>query len=182
MKDAQVDVKSFEQTMRWNINMNLTSARNPAIEPFLEHFVMNGGLKKLIPMLILGYDNIVLDACKCLPVIFEHYCAHDYIKKNPSDLLTIWGKLEDSSSTAIKSQILKTLTNMCSNMKAGSFVMINQAATRYATQIGKPAYVGLVKCLTARNQITWSDTLCFINSMLVRCPSEKKRAQIMARF
>jgi hypothetical protein len=89
--------------MRWNVNMNLTSAKNSSIEPFLEHFVNFGGLKKLIPMLILSYDNIVLDACKCLPVIFDYFFAHDYMKKNPSDLLTIWGKLEDTSSTAIKS-------------------------------------------------------------------------------
>jgi len=46
----------------------------------------------------------------------------------------------------------------------------------------KPAYTGLIRCLSVNFKPCWTEALIFLNSMLVRCPSEKHRSQLMARL
>jgi hypothetical protein len=79
-KSITPDLKMIETVMRWNVQMNINSAKNNDLNVFMEAFVKYDGIKLLASLLILNYDTIVMETSKCLPVIFEYTKAHDYIK------------------------------------------------------------------------------------------------------
>lgn len=61
-------------------------------------------------------------------------------------------------------------------MKSGSFDLITKAAIKYSRQIGTQPFNGLIKNLGTKNKDKWSESLCMINFMLVKAPTDKKRA------
>jgi len=67
-------------------------------------------------------------------------------------------------------------------MRSASFSMINKCAKKYASQCNRSPYMGLIRALTGDAQENWTEALIFLNCLIVRCPSNKRRAQFLARL
>jgi hypothetical protein len=82
----------------------------------------------------------------------------------------------------MKTQAIKCLISLLQYMKNQSFSMIDKTAKKYARMASKSCYLGIVQCLNEKQKETWTDALALINCMLVKCPTEKKQASLLAKL
>lgn len=149
---------------------------------FLDYFIEQQGLTKLVQLLKYAKWQVQAVALNSIPRLYERDSTMEYMKKNSTIFTQMWVKINDSNKN-VRMLALQNFVWLTQALGTSGYNYIVKGANNYARQQNKSPFTELVYSLSKK----WDDdlrllALQLINVLVVKCPSEKKLAQLLARL
>lgn len=151
-------------------------------EEFLDSFIEQQGLFKLVQLLKFSKWQIQAVALDSIPRLYERRSTIEFMRKNSNIFNDLWKKVNDGNKN-VRQLALQNFVWLSQVMGTEGHNYIVKGANNYARQQNKSPFTELVYSLNKKWDIDLRYlALQLINCLIVKCPSEKKLSQFLARL
>lgn len=166
--------------------LKVRSALQTDHEGFIEVFVSKGGIYELQHCLSRPLPKVIQQVFEIVPHFFKFQSARELIK-GKLDFFTALYQFMDHKMPQLRSIACQCFCSIIMKLSKGAhaFNLITKAATNQAYKNNKAPFDELILSLSIAeppNHILRLLTLQFINLIIYKAPSERKKAQFLARL
>jgi hypothetical protein len=123
-----------------------------------------------------------VSALESVPKLLELASSLDWLKNHSDLILQLYEKVSDSNQKS-RYLALQLFVMLCQAMNTSCFAYITKAATNFARRQNKSPFVELIYSLNKKWDVELRHlAIQLINCLIVKCSSEKKVAQFLARL